>query len=168
MTFQPLFAALDLELGDLLYYLIVFGILLWVVQHYAWGPVTKMMEKRRKKVTDDLDQAASDRKRAELLANQRETALKNSKQEASQILSEAKTSAEKTRKSIIDNADNEAASIKAKAKTDAEQAKKDALAQAQSQVADLSVTIAGKVIAKNLSADDQKDLVDQFIKGLND
>ena len=28
--------------------------------------------------------------------------------------------------------------------------------------------IAEKVIAKNLSAEDQKDLVDQFIKGLDD
>ena len=36
------------------------------------------------------------------------------------------------------------------------------------QVADISVAIAEKVISKNLSAADQKDLVDQFIKGLND
>ena len=40
--------------------------------------------------------------------------------------------------------------------------------EAREEVADLSVTIAEKVIAKNLSAADQKDLVDQFIKGLND
>ena len=51
---------------------------------------------------------------------------------------------------------------------DAKQAKTDALNDARGQVADISVAIAEKVIAKNLSAEDQKDLVDQFIKGLND
>lgn len=168
MTFQPLFAAMNLEVGDLLYYLIVFAVLLWVVKHYAWGPVTKMMEKRRQQVTDDLDHAANDRKRAELLANQRAAALQNSKQEATQIVSDARGNAEKTKQSIVAAANDQAAAIKKQAQADAEQAKADALNAAQAKVADLSVTIAGKVIAKNLSADDQKDLVDQFIKGLKD
>ena len=76
---QFMFAALKLELGDTLYYLLIFAALLLLVKHFAWGPVTKMMEERRQKVISDLDQADSDRKKAELLANQREAALKDSK-----------------------------------------------------------------------------------------
>ena len=95
---QFMFAALKLELGDTLYYLLIFAALLLLVKHFAWGPVTKMMEERRQKVISDLDQAESDRKKAELLANQREAALKDSKQEATQILSTAKSNAEKTKK----------------------------------------------------------------------
>lgn len=163
-----MFAALKLELGDTFYYLIIFAILLLLVKHFAWGPVTDMMEKRRKKITDDIEQAESDRKKAEILANKREAELKNSKQEATQILSTAKSNAEKTKQSIINDADSEAAAIRKKANADAAQAKTDALNEARDQVADLSVAIAEKVIAKNLSAEDQKDLVDQFIKGLND
>ena len=150
---QFMFAALKLELGDTLYYLLIFAALLLLVKHFAWGPVTKMMEKRRQKVISDLDQAESDRKKAALLANQREAALKDSKQEATQILSTAKSNAEKTKSSIISHA---------------AQAKTDALNEARDQVADISVAIAEKVISKSLSAADQKDLVDQFIKGLND
>ncbi|KRK27480.1 F0F1 ATP synthase subunit B [Lactobacillus delbrueckii subsp. delbrueckii DSM 20074 = JCM 1012] len=138
------------------------------VKHYAWGPVKDMMEKRRQKVIDDLDQAASDRKKAEILANEREAALKNSRQEATQILSVAKSNAQKTGKQIVSEAKAEASAIRERAKADAAQAKSDALNEARNEVADLSVTIAEKVIAKNLSAADQKDLVDQFIKGLND
>ena len=55
-----------------------------------------------------------------------------------------------------------------KANEEAAKAKSDALNAARDQVADISVAIAEKVIAKNLSAEDQKDLVDQFIKGLDD
>ena len=165
---QLMFAALKLELGDTLYYLLIFALLLILVGHYAWGPVTDMMEKRRQKVIDDLDQAESDRKKAELLANEREAALKDSKQEATQILSTAKSNAEKTKNQIISQADDEATAIRKKAADDAKQAKTDALNEARDQVADLSISIAEKLISKNLNEEDQKDLVDSFIKGLDD
>ncbi|MGN1407912.1 F0F1 ATP synthase subunit B [Lactobacillus sp.] len=168
MEFQPVFAGAEISIVNTLWYLIVFALLLLAVKHYAWGPVKDMMEKRRQKVIDDLDQAASDRKKAETLANEREAALKNSRQEATQILSDAKDNAQKTGKQIVSEANDEASQIREKAKADAVQAKADALQAARDQVADLSVTIAEKVIAKNLSAADQKELVDQFIKGLND
>lgn len=168
MEFQPVFAGAEISIINTLWYLIVFALLLVAVKHYAWGPVKEMMEKRRQKVIDDLDQAASDRKKAETLANEREAALKNSRQEATQILSDAKSNAQKTGKQIVSEANDEASAIREKAKADAAQAKTDALNEARDEVADLSVTIAEKVIAKNLSAADQKDLVDQFIKGLND
>ncbi|WP_270236591.1 F0F1 ATP synthase subunit B [Lactobacillus delbrueckii] len=168
MEFQPVFAGAEISIINTLWYLIVFSILLLAVKHYAWGPVKDMMEKRRQKVIDDLDQAASDRKKAEILANEREAALKNSRQEATQILSVAKSNAQKIGKQIVSEAKAEASAIRERAKADAVQAKIDALNEARNEVADLSVTIAEKVIAKNLSAADQKDLVDQFIKGLND
>ncbi|CCK85995.1 ATP synthase subunit b [Lactobacillus equicursoris DSM 19284 = JCM 14600 = CIP 110162] len=168
MEFQPVFAGAEISIVNTIWYLIVFAILLVAVKHYAWGPVKDMMEKRRQKVIDDLDQAASDRKKSETLANEREAALKNSRQEATQILSDAKDNAQKTGKQIVSEANDEASQIREKAKADAVQAKADALQEARDQVADLSVTIAEKVIAKNLSAADQKELVDQFIKGLND
>lgn len=168
MEFQPVFAGAEISIINTLWYLIVFSILLLAVKHYAWGPVKDMMEKRRQKVIDDLDQAASDRKKAEILANEREAALKNSRQEATQILSVAKSNAQKIGKQIVSEAKAEASAIRERDKADAAQAKTDALNEARNEVADLSVTIAEKVIAKNLSAADQKDLVDQFIKGLND
>lgn len=168
MEFQPVFAGAEISIINTLWYLIVFSILLLAVKHYAWGPVKDMMEKRRQKVIDDLDQATSDLKKAEILANEREAALKNSRQEATQILSVAKSNAQKTGKQIVSEAKAEASAIRERAKADVAQAKTDALNEARNEVADLSVTIAEKVIAKNLSAADQKDLVDQFIKGLND
>ncbi|AFR22357.1 F0F1 ATP synthase subunit B [Lactobacillus helveticus] len=169
MTIQTLFAASHhIYLGNALWYLICFAILLLLIKHFAWGPVSDMVEKRRQKVINDLDSAASDRKKAEMLANEREAALKNSRQEATQILSDAKANAQKTGKEIVASAIEDAAAIRKKANEEAAKAKSDALDSARDQVADISVAIAEKVIAKNLSAEDQKDLVDQFIKGLDD
>ena len=169
MTVQTLFAASHhIYLGNAIWYLVIFAILMLLVKHYAWRPVSDMMEKRRQKIIDDLDSAASDRKKAETLANEREAALKDSRQEATKILSDAKENAQKTSSEIVANANTDAASIRKKAEEDAKKAKTEALDAARDQVADISVAIAEKIIAKNLSAEDQKDLVNQFIKGLND
>lgn len=167
MTCEILFAAARLYIGNTIWYLLVFAILMLLIKHYAWGPVSQMMEKRRQKVINDLDSAAAQRKKAETLANERAAALKNSRQEATKILSDAKSNAQKTSDQIVAAANDSASSIRQKAKADAKQAKADALSAAKDQVADISVAIAEKVISKNLSAEDQKDLVDQFIKGLD-
>ncbi|RVU71268.1 MULTISPECIES: F0F1 ATP synthase subunit B [Lactobacillus] len=167
MALDTLFAASHVYIGNAIWYLVIFAILMLLVKHYAWGPVSDMMEKRRQKVIEDLDSAADNRKKAETLANEREAALKNSRQEATKILSDAKANAQKTSDKIVADANSDAASIRKKAEADAKQAKTDALNDARGQVADISVAIAEKVIAKNLSAEDQKDLVDQFIKGLD-
>ncbi len=74
----------------------------------------------------------------------------------------------KTSSKIVADANENATSIHKKAEVEAKQAKTDAINDARGQVADISVAIAEKVISKNLSAKDQKDLVDQFIKGLDD
>lgn len=168
MTFELLFAASHLYLANTIWYLVVFAVLLVLVKHYAWGPVSEMMEKRRQKVIEDLDSAADNRKKAEILANQREAALKDSRQEATKILSDAKSTAQKTSTKIVAKANDEAASIRKKADEDAKKAKAEAINDARAQVADISVAIAEKVIAKSLSAEDHKGLVDDFIKGLND
>ena len=46
MTIQTLFAASHhIYLGNALWYLICFAILMLLVKHFAWSPVSEMMEK---------------------------------------------------------------------------------------------------------------------------
>ena len=60
-------AAESSSLGDTLFVLISFIILTLLVKHFAWGPITQMMDKRVKKITDDLDYADNERQEAESL-----------------------------------------------------------------------------------------------------
>lgn len=156
----------QLYVGDMLFYLISFLILAALVWHFAWKPVTQMMEKRAKRVANDIDSAQKNRKEAAALAAQRQAELKGSKQEAAKIVSDAKKSGEDQRAKIVEAAQNDAASIKAQAATDAEQARQDALLGAKDDVANLSVEIASKLIQKQLNADDQQELIDSYIEGL--
>ncbi|APT19065.1 ATP synthase F0, B subunit [Amylolactobacillus amylotrophicus DSM 20534] len=165
MILQPL-AGMALELGDMLFYLLTFAILMILVGKFAWGPVTAMMEKRREQVTYDLDHAADLNKKATELVAAKTQALQNSKNEAVEIIANAKTNGENHKQKLLNDADKEAAEIREKANVAAVKAKEDALKEARAQVADLSVTIAEKLIQKELSEADQSELIDSFIKGL--
>jgi len=156
----------QVALGDMLFILISFIVLALLVKHFAWGPVTKMMDARSEKITGDLDYADQERTRAEKLAKEREDALKSSRAEAVEIVGKAKESGETQKKSIVSDAHSEAEEVRQRAKSDAAKAKQDAMADAQNDIASLSLEIASKVISKELNADDQKSLIDSYIKEL--
>ncbi len=155
-----------LALGDMLFILISFVLLTALVKKFAWGPVTKMMDARSEKISGDLDYADQERARADKLAKEREEALKNSRAEAIDIVNKAKENGEDQKKSIMADAHSEAESVRQKAKSDAERAKQEAMSDAQNDIASLSLEVASKVIAKELNANDQKSLIDSYIKEL--
>ena len=152
--------------GDLLYYLVIFVILLALVKKFAWGPVTEMMEKRATKIATDIDAAEDSRKKAEELAKEREQALMSSRTEASEIINRAKQNGEQQKATIVNEAHDEVATMNANAKKDIQQERQEALAGVKNDVAELSIEIASKIIQKELSAADQKALVDSYIEGL--
>ena len=91
-----------------------------------------MMEERRQKVISDLDQAESDRKKAKVACCQREAALKDSKQEATQILFLLqKSNAEKLRIILLVKLIKKLPQLGKRASEDAAQAKTDALSMRQ-------------------------------------
>ncbi|QXG59827.1 F0F1 ATP synthase subunit B [Lacticaseibacillus casei] len=157
-----------MSLGDTLFTLVTFLILVIAVGKVAWKPVTKMMADRQQKISGDLDYAEKSRKEAETLAAKRREELQHSQADAVKIVNQAKENGEKQRQSLVDAANTEVATLKKNAQADIDQARKDALASAKNYVADLSLTIAQKLIGKELNAADQKDLIDDYIKRLGD
>ncbi|MEY8442305.1 F0F1 ATP synthase subunit B [Lactobacillaceae bacterium 24-114] len=158
----------SLYIGDLVFYIVTFIILMLLIKHFAWKPVTEMMKKRADKIANDIDIAAKSRESAEKMAAKRQTELQNSRQEAAEIINNAKKSGEAQRTQIVESAQNDAQALKQRAQEDANQARRDALNSAKDDVANLSIEIASKLIQKELNADDQKALIDSYIEGLVD
>ncbi|ANY13694.1 F0F1 ATP synthase subunit B [Latilactobacillus curvatus] len=159
--------ASEAYLGDSLFVLVVFIILVALVGKFAFGPVSKMMQDRSDKITNDLDNAARSREDAAKLAAQRATELKNSKSEAVEIVNAAKQNGEKQREGMVKLAQEEVQTLKQNAKKDIEQSRLDALNSVRDDVAQLSIEIASKLIKKELSVTDQKSLINSYIEGLD-
>lgn len=161
-----LIVATSLPYGDILFYAICFLILMWLIKIFAWKPVNQMMQDRADKISNDIDSAEKSRDEAAQLAQQRQDALSNSRQEATTIVDNAKKQGQQQRDGIVAQAQTDAQSLKVNAQKDIEQERQDALQNVRNDVADLSIEIASKIIQKELSADDQKALIDSYIEGL--
>ncbi|KRK99454.1 F0F1 ATP synthase subunit B [Secundilactobacillus odoratitofui DSM 19909 = JCM 15043] len=164
--FSHLAVATGLATGDMIFFAVCFILLMWLIKIVAWKPINQMMQDRADKISNDIDTAEKSREEAAQLAQQRQDALANSRQEASSIVDSAKKQGQQQRDGILAQAQTDAQSLKDNAKKDIEQERQDALSSVRNDVADLSIEIASKIIQKELSADDQKALIDSYIEGL--
>ncbi|MEN2767297.1 F0F1 ATP synthase subunit B [Ornithinibacillus xuwenensis] len=150
--------------GDMLTQLFFFVVLLILLRKFAWGPVMDMMKKREEYVASEIDAAEQSRLEAEKAANEANEQLKQTKLEAQKIIEDAKNAGVKQEQDIIESARMEADRIKKAAQQEIQNEKEKALQALQDQVASLSVLIASKVIEKELSAQDQEKLINEYIK----
>lgn len=122
---SELFSTFGVDWKLLLTQMINFGVLLFVLKRYAYGPVLSMLQKRKEIIAKGLDDSAKAEKSL-LLANENaEEIKKNAKTEANSIISEAqneawqfstqtKNEALQEKSKIVNSAQSEIESIKNK------------------------------------------------------
>ena len=159
-------AANKLPLGNMLFIIISFLLLMLILKKVAYGPLTKVLDERADKFSADIDGAELARQDAEKLAVQRQSELADTRQQATKVVADAKASAQKQSDSLISTASDRATLINKQAQTDAEKLKEDAISNAKNDVAALSVAIASKLMQKELSLNDQQALIDAYISDL--
>lgn len=159
-------AAHQLPLGNMLFIIISFLVLMVILKKVAYGPLTKVLDERAAKISSDIDSAEKARQEAEKLAAQRQSELADTRQQATKVVADAKASAQKQSETLLAAASERATLINQQAQTDAEKLKEDAISNAKDDVAALSVAIASKLMQKELSLDDQQALIDAYISNL--
>ena len=155
-------------IGDFILIAGSFLLLIFLVKKYAWGNLTNILDERAEKISSDIDGAEEARKKAEELASKREAELAGSRTEAKTIIENAKGTAEKSKADILAEAKLEAGRLKEKANQEIAQNKADALQRVKGEVADLTVSLAGKIISQNLDSHAHKELIDQYIDQLGE
>ena len=155
-------------IGDFILIAGSFLLLIFLVKKYAWGNLTNILDERAEKISSDIDGAEAARKKAEELASKREAELAGSRSEAKTIIENAKETAEKSRADILAEAKLEAGRLKEKANQEIAQNKAEALQSVKGDVADLTISLAGKIISQNLDSQAHKELIDQYIDQLGE
>ena len=155
-------------IGDFILIAGSFLLLIFLVKKYAWGNISSILDERAEKISSDIDGAEEARKKAEELASKREAELAGSRTEAKTIIENAKETAEKSRADILAEAKLEAGRLKEKANQEIAQDKAEALQSVKGDVADLTISLAGKIISQNLDSQGHKELIDQYINQLGE
>ena len=156
------------EWGTVIVTVITFAILLALLKKFAWGPLKEVMDKRERDINRDIDEAEKAKLNAQKLEEENKKTLKQTQDEVQRILEDARVQARKQHEEIIHEANIRANGMIETAQSEINSEKERALADINNQVSELSVLIASKVLKKEISEQDQKELVDKYLKEAGD
>ncbi len=150
--------------GLAIWTIITFLVLLWGLTKFAWRPLLRALQARQDTIKKSLEDAQQARRELEELNKQSAQILRNAHAEAESILSKSRIEAEKFREEMKEKARGEGEALVRDAQRQIETEVARALRQIRGEVADLSVTIASKLIKRNFSKEDNSDLIDETLK----
>ena len=145
-----------------------FLLVLFVGKKFLYGPVLKMIKDRQNEIDGMYESADQAKKKAEELQADYQQKLTVANATSDRIVKEAVARGQAREEEILRNANAEAAAIMEKAAADIAMEKKKAINDAKNEISGLAMAIAGKVVGRELTADDQSKLVDSFIDELGD
>ena len=140
-------------------FVIVFGLLAWK----AWPAIKAGLQARQDRIREDLEKAEQARMEAETSLDEYKRQLADARNDASQIIEEARLQADSVRQERIAAVDGEIAELRARAAEDIRLATQRAMSDLQGRVAELSIELAEKVVERNLDRQTQTALIESYI-----
>jgi len=155
------------DYGTIFWMLIIFGIVLFILKKFAWGPILNALKDREKSISDALNSAEKARKEVAGLKASNDQIIIEARREKDIILKEAREIKDKIIAEAKNQANTEAQKSIEFAKQQINAEKTAAINGIKEQVAELSVMIAEKVIRKQLeNSADQEKLVEDLLKDM--
>lgn len=141
----------------------VFVVLLLVLWKFAWGPLTKGLEKRERGIADQIAQAERAHQQAQELLAQYEQRLAQARDEVRAIVEQGRRDAERAGRELIEKAHSEAAVEQERALRQIDAATAAAIKELADRSAGLAVELAGKILRIELKPSDHADLIRQAV-----
>jgi len=134
----------------------VFLVLFLVLRRYAWKPILAQLHLREQTIADSLSQAEQRGKQSqEALASIR-SRLDCIEEEARQILARSRQEGLEAKEQLLAEAQEEARRVSEEQRREIERAKQDALRELYQRTAEMAAEMAGQVLRRRLSPEDQQ------------
>ena len=138
------------QFGLFFWTLVIFLSFFFILKKFAWGPILSAIQEREQSIENSLKAAESARSEMAKLTAQNENLLKEARAERDKIVKEALAAKEQILAEAKAAATEEKSKLLADAKKEIEQERNKALAEIKAQVSELSLSIAEKVLRKQM------------------
>jgi len=154
---------IDVVPGLMVWTVVTFLIVLWVLRRFAFSRIQGLIDQRRDRIREALDEADKARSEARELREQVAREREQAKVDREQILDESRRQAQRQFEQAREQADADlkARLEKNREELDAENAR--LREQIRRDVVELTLLASEKVTGKVLDADDQRRLIDETI-----
>ena len=139
-----------------------------VAKKYLFVPVHNMIEQRQQEIKDMYAAAEAEKSSAKDLKESYEARLSSARAEADEMIRTAVQTAQRKGETIIGEANLQASRIKQKAEDDINTERKQMLMDVRSEISDIAVSIASKVVEREVQKKDHDSFVDEFIRNVGE
>jgi F-type H+-transporting ATPase subunit b len=155
-----MFESLGINGWNFIVQMIAFLVFVYLLWRFAVGPIVRVLDQRQARISESL--MAAERMQVEL----RETQAKNdevmaqARREAQELLNTARQNAEQVETRARERAEASADEFLGRAQETLRQETAQARQQLRQEVADLAVIAAGRIIQKEITPADQKQIIE--------
>jgi F-type H+-transporting ATPase subunit b len=153
--------------GLMIWTIISFLITLFVLKRYAFGPVQRMIDARRERIENALNEADHAREEARRLLDEHRKLIGQAKSDAEEILAEARRVADSQRDRVRQETEEDRQRRLEETRRQIDQATHQALGQIRDEVGRLSLIAAEKITRKSLTDADQQRLIDEALSEID-
>lgn len=164
---QPL-DVISVNLWHILISLANLIILFLVVKRFLFKPVKELFARRQAELDDQYAAAAKAEEKANADKAAWEETLRGANEKADTIISDATAIAERRASEILSDATEKAEGIVKRAEEDAVLERKKATEGIKREIVEVSTALAEKMLEREVSPDDHRDLIDSFIDSIGD
>jgi F-type H+-transporting ATPase subunit b len=149
--------------GLMIWTLISFAITFFVLRRYAFGPIQKLIDERRTRIRESVEEADRARDEARSLLEQHKALIGQARADAEGILAEARRLADAQQQRMRDETEEDRKRRLEETERQIAQATQQALVEIRSEVANQALLAAEKITRGALTDKDQKKLIDEAL-----
>ena len=146
--------------------ILTFLVLLALLTKFAWRPLLDALERGEKLIAGAVDDARKAREELERVQQDAAQLLVQARRESEAIVGRARADSERFREDMQKKAGAEAANIVQNAERRIQQETSKAIQQLRHESIDLSVTIASKLLRRNVTKEDNEHLISEVVTEL--
>jgi len=156
------------DLGQAIAAILIFGLLLFVLGKWAWGPIVRQLQDREQDVIATIESTQRQQREARELLDEYKGKIENADTEATEILERSVENAGVEGEKIIEAARHAARESVKRGLAEIKQAKRQAIREMRDATAQLATEIAGAIIDESLTPQVHNHLVDASIKAIGE
>ncbi len=157
---------LNVDIGSAFVNIAIFIGVMVILSKLVWPVILGGLDARQSKIRGDLESAHQANLDAKALLVSYDSKISEASNQVQKMLAEAQKASEAERQRMIAEAKAEAETHRQRALADIEQAKKVAISELAGQTSDMALTVARKIVGRELRADDHADLIRQSLERL--
>jgi F-type H+-transporting ATPase subunit b len=150
--------------GLFIWTILTFLVLLGLLAKFAWRPLMAALDSRRELIRKSLDDALQAKQELDRLQQESAQILRQARIDAESVIAKGRADAEVLGEQLRQKAREEAEGIVRNANRNIQLETRRAIQEIRNEAADLSVMIASKILARQVTKEDNQRLIDETLK----